>query len=245
MRDCGPSAMMFKMRFSQRACSIAAVLALLGSVRAFAGGLCQTVSFAGEVQAGQSFLQPMGNGMVFDLEAVRAGWIVRVLPEAVVSGKAPRPAHDAAELATPPYNSVTPLAITTDYSFRAQDAIAWNPRRFQFAADRPSFQRLGSAYAAYMVNPNDAVAEERLAEMAAASPTAELQVMDSRLVPGTANQAQTAAVVASHIAQTPHTVEQGNSPLGAVTWIKFRVALHLPAGFAAAPGLKADKTGCR
>ena len=232
--------------------SIAAVLALSGGMHAFAGGLCQAVSFEGQVQAGQSFLQPLGSlshaagaGMVFDLEAVRAGWIVRVLPEAVVSGRAPRPAHDAAELATPPYNSVTPLALTTDYSFRAQDAIAWNPRRFQFAAETPSFQKLESAYAAYMANPNDAAAGERLAEMAAALPTAELRVLDSRLVPGSANQAQMAAAVASHIAETPHTVEQGSSPLGAVTWVKFRVTLHLPAGFAAARGLKADKTGCR
>jgi len=223
------------------------ILALFcaASQSAFAGGLCQTASFEGEVQPGLSFLQPLGNGMVFDLEAVRAGWIVRVLPEAVVSGKTPRPAHDAAELATPPYNSVTPLALTTDYSFRAQDVIAWNPRRFQFAADMASFRKLESVYTAYMANPNDAAAGERLAEMASALPTAELLVLDSRLVPGTANQAQMAAAVASHIGQTPHTVEQGSSPLGAVTWIKFRVTLHLPAGYAAAPGLKADKKGCR
>jgi hypothetical protein len=223
---------------------MAAVLALAGGAHAFAGGFCQTVSFTGEVQARQSFLQPIGSGMVFDLEAVPAGWIVRVLPEAVISGKAPRPAHDAAELATPPYNSVTPLAITTDYSFRAQDAIAWNPRRFQFAAGMPLFLKLESAYAAYMAHPNDAAVEGRLAEMAAASPAAELQVLDSRLVPGTANQAQMAATVASHIAGTPHTVEQGSSPLGAVTWIRFRVTLHLAAGFVMARGLKADKSGC-
>jgi hypothetical protein len=244
--------MMLKMRFAWRDWSIATVLALLGGVHAFAGGLCQTVSFEGEVQAGQGFLQPLsvashaaGAGMVFDLEAVRAGWIVRVLPADAVYGTQPRPAHDAAELATPPYNSVTPLALTTDYSFRAQDAIAWNPRRFQFAADMPSFQKLENAYAAYMTHQSDAAAGERLAEMAAASPTAELLVLDSRLVPGTANQGQMAAAVASHIAETPHTVEQGSSPLGAVTWIKFRVTLHVPAGFAAAHGLKADKTGCR
>ncbi len=140
---------------------------------------------------------------------------------------------------------MTPLAITTDYSFRAQDAIAWNPRRFQFAADMPSFQKLESRLHGVHGEPNDAAAQERVAEMAAAAPTAELQILDSRLVPGTANQAQMAAAVASHIEQTPHTVEQGSSPLGAVTWIKFRVTLHLPAGFVAAHGLKADKTGCR
>ncbi len=174
--------------------------------------------------------------MVFDLEAVPAGWIVRVLPAA-----GQRPAHDAAELATPPYNSVTPLAITTDFSFRAQDAVAWNPRRFQFAAEMSSFKKLQSVYTAFMAKPDDAAAGERLAEMAAASATGELQILDARLVPGTANQSQMAAAVASHIAQTPHTVEQGGSPLGAITWLKFRVTVHLPAGFAAAKGLKSGE----
>jgi hypothetical protein len=199
--------------------------------------MCQSVSFEGQAAAGQSFYQPIGNGMTFDLEAVRAGWIVRVLPAAVVAGKAPRPAQDAAELATPPYHSVTPLAVTTDFSFRAQDAVAWNPRRFQFAADAGSFAKFQAEYAAYMAHPEDAGAQEKLAEMAAAAPTGELQILDSRLVPGTANQAQMAAAVALHIEQTPHTVEQGGSPLGAVTWVKFRVTLHVPAGFAAAKGL--------
>jgi len=224
-----------------------------GATQAFAaGGMCQSASFEGEVPAGQSFIQPIGYspqaagaGMVFDLEAVRAGWIVRVLPAAVVSGKTPRPAQDAAELATPPYNSVTPLALTTDFSFRSQDVISWNPRRFAFAMDMASFAKFQVAYAAFLKTPDDAAAQEKLAEMAAAAPTAELQILDSRLIPGTANQAQMAAAVALHIEQTPHTVEQGSSPLGAVTWIKFRVTLHLPAGFVAQKGLKIDTKGCR
>ena len=41
--------------------------------------------------------------------------------------------HDYAELATPPYESVSPLLLSTDFSFRAQDAVAWNPRRFRYA----------------------------------------------------------------------------------------------------------------
>jgi len=217
-----------------------------GSVHAFAaGGMCQSASFEGETVAGQSFVQALGNGMVFDLEAVPAGWIVRVLPAAVVAGKAPRPAHDAAELATPPYNSVTPLAVTTDFSFRAQDAVAWNPRRFAFAGDAGSFLKFETAYKAFMANPQDAGAQEKLAEMAAAAPTGELQILDSKLVPGTANQAQMAAAVALHIEQTPHTVEQGGSPLGAVTWLKFRVTVHVPAGFVVAKGLRVDVKGCR
>jgi hypothetical protein len=66
-------------------------------------------------------------------------------------------------------------------------------------------------------------------------------VLDARLVPGSANQGQMAAAVASHFSQTPHTVEQGSSPLGAITWLKFRITVHLPKGFVAAPGLKCAK----
>ena len=69
--------------------------------------------------------------------------------------------------------------------------------------------------------------------------------MSRGLVPGSANQGQMAATVAEHFSQTPHTVEQGSSPLGAITWLKFRLTVHVPAGFVAAKGLKADKKGCR
>ncbi|HEY0306994.1 MAG TPA: hypothetical protein VGB94_02435 [Acidobacteriaceae bacterium] len=202
--------------------------------------MCASASFEGVAQAGQSYTQPLGNGMAFTLEAVRAGWIVRVLPV-----KGPRPAHDAAELATPPYNSVTPLAVTTDFSFRAQDAVAWNPRRFQFAANAADMVRLQRAYTAYLAAPDNAALGEKLAELAAGSATAELQILDAKLIPGTANQAQMAAAVASHFSQTPHTTEpSGASPLGAVTWMRFRVTLHLPREFEAATGLAVDRRGC-
>ena len=76
---------------------------------------------------GRAMSARSGNGLEVMLEPLASGWILRVLP---ASG--PRPAHDYAELATPPYRSVSPLLISTDYSFRAQDAVAWNPRRFRY-----------------------------------------------------------------------------------------------------------------
>ncbi|HEY6374845.1 MAG TPA: hypothetical protein VIX90_04900, partial [Edaphobacter sp.] len=87
----------------------------------------------GEVHAGEGFVRPIGNGLEVMLEPLASGWILRVLPVGV-----PRPAHDYAELATPPYQSVSPLLISTDFSFRAQDAVGWNPREFRFAADGQS-----------------------------------------------------------------------------------------------------------
>jgi len=228
------------MRWMMVAGMLAGALPAMAQGQTAAEAMCGSASFEGEVQAGQSSIYPLGNGMMFEMEAVRAGWIVRVLPE-----KGPRPAHDAAELATPPYNSVTPLAVTTDFSFRAQDAIAWNPRRFQFAGNAAAMARLQKAYAGYLAAPDNAALGERLAELAAGSPMAELQILDARLAPGTANQAQMAAAVASHFSQTPHTTEtSGASPLGAITWLRFRVTLHLPRGFVAAPGMKVDWSEC-
>ena len=79
-------------------------------------------------------------GLKFLLEPIASGWIVRVLAAA---GRGEP--HDYAELATPPYRSVTPLAISTDFSFRAQDAVGWNPRRFRYAANAAAFAKTGGA----------------------------------------------------------------------------------------------------
>jgi hypothetical protein len=77
----------------------------------------------------------------------------------------------------------------------------------------------------------------------------DLLIEDSRLVPGTANQGQMAASVAMHFSTTPHTVEQpagGHaSPLGRVTWMRFRVTLLLPRDFTVDGRLSADPVGCR
>ena len=64
-----------------------------------------------------------------------------------------------------------------------------------------------------------------------------------------ANQAQTAAMVASHLSMTPHSVDQAGdgkgSALGRVTWIKFRISMDLPAGFQPAKGLIVKTDSCK
>jgi hypothetical protein len=178
------------------------------------------------------------------LEPLASGWILRVLP---MNG--PRPAHDYAELATPPYQSVSPLLMSTDYSFRAQDAVAWNPRRFRYAASARDFAAMSAAYLEYMNGSSGrGAAETELAELASRSPEGRVEILDSHFVPGMANQAQTAAMVASHLSTTPHSVEQagGNgSALGRVTWMKFRISMDLPAGFPAAKGLIVKIDSCK
>ena len=218
--------------------SVAAGWVMFGGLVSAAGAAtCRRAVLEGELHAGEEFVRPLGNGLEVMLEPLASGWILRVLPE-----KGPRPAHDYAELATPPYQSVTPLLISTDYSFRAQDAVAWNPRRFRYAANGKDFAAMLAAYQEYMKGSSGRGAHEaELAELAGRSPEGRMEILDSHFVPGMANQAQTAAMVASHLSTTPHSVEQAKDgrgdALGRVTWIKFRISVDLPTGFQPAKGL--------
>lgn len=202
-------------------------------------GGCERVVLQGEVNAGEGFQRMFAKGLVFSLEALKTGWIVRILP---VDG--PRPVHDWAELASPPYSSVTPLLISTDFAFRAQDAVGWNPRRFRFAASANVANQLSGLYPAVMAG--NAAAAGRVAELSSQQPEVELQILNARIVPGTADQWRVAAAVAQHFSTTPHEVEQGTatSPLGALKKLGFRVKLQLPQGMAAAPGEQREEIPC-
>ncbi len=208
------------------------------------GKTCVRGVLEGQVRAGEGFVRPIGNGLEVMLEPLASGWILRVLP---VGGL--RPGHDYAELATPPYQSVSPLLISTDYSFRAQDAVGWNPREFRFAADVQSFAQLSEVYAEYRrsATPSEDV-KSRLAELVSRSPEGTLEILDAHLVPGMADQARAATMVASHFSSTAHRIEQPAdgkaTPLGKVTWMRFRISLELPAGFRADKGVRMERSGC-
>lgn len=206
---------------------------------------CRAAVIEGTVKRGESFQALFAgtekSGLVFMLEAIHSGWIVRVLP----AGE-PRGPHDYAELASPPYQSVTPLAVSTDFSFRAQDAIAWNPRRFRYAKNAVDFHQLEAMYPAVMAN--DGSVMSRLAELVATEPGAELDILDATLAPGTADQWRMAAAVASHLANTPHEEAQGiaPTPLGEIESMRFRVVLDLPSGMqvAKSTGVNELKISC-
>ena len=205
---------------------------------------CRTGIIEGEVKEGQQFIRRIGSGLEVMLEPLPLGWVLRVLPVS-----ASRPAHDYAELATPPYHSISPLLISTDFSFRAQDAVGWTPRRFRYAPDRAAFTRLLKAYESYEAKPGASPASQNiLAELVAQSPGGILTILDAHLVPGIADQASTVAVVASHFSTTPHVIEpppNGRpSPLGKITWFRFRIALQLPREFSPAAGLEVKSVPC-
>jgi hypothetical protein len=213
-------------------------------VRVGGTSVCHSEVVEGEVRAGEDFVRPIGGGLEVRLEALPwgAGWLLRVLPVNGPRLMSDYPARDHAALATPPYASVSPLLISTDYSFRAQDAVAWNPRRFRFAASPAEFGAMASVYERYSrQSPPSISIEAELADLVSKAPEGTLQILDARLIPGTANQAQMAAMVASHFSTTAHTVEEPRvgegSVLGKVTWLRFRISLDLPRGFKPNPKL--------
>jgi hypothetical protein len=206
---------------------------------------CRVAVFEGEVEEGKPFSQAFGNGLQLYLQPIHSGWILRVLPLA-----GPMPPHDYAELATPPYRSVTPLSVSTDFAFRAQDAIGWNPRRFHFAPSAAAFEQLRQAYAKFEAAgaaPPEAIQAELAHQIAQAS-AGTFTILDSRLVPGTADQWRMAAAVASHFSETAHTVVQGPevqpTPLGRLLWLRFRVELELPPGFKVNPAMHLQRSVC-
>jgi len=208
------------------------------------GKTCVRGVLEGEVRAGEEFVRPIGNGLEVMLEPLASGWILRVLPAGGL-----RPAHDYAELATPPYQSVSPLLISTDYSFRAQDAVGWNPREFRFAADGRSFGQLVDVYGEYRRSPTPSEGVQgRLAELVSRAPQGRLEILDAHLVPGMADQAKAAAMVASHFGSTAHRIEQPAdgkvTPLGRVTWMRFRISLELPVGFRPDKGVRLERSSC-
>lgn len=197
---------------------------------------CRVVAIEGEVRSGQGFRAPALAGTELALQPIASGWLLRVVPTAPAG-------EDWAEMATPPYRSVTPLAVSTDYSFRAQDAVGWNPRRFRFAANQAAFAELQSLRKAVEAGQTGKVGA--LAELASRQPGGVLEILDAHLVPGTADQTRAASLVAGHFSATAHELEQPPggrpTPLGAVTWFRFRVSLELPPGARPAAGRKVER----
>jgi hypothetical protein len=154
-------------------------------------GACKEVEFEADVKAGQAVDVVFAAGLRFLLEPLASGWIVRVL-----AANEPRGPHDYAELATPPYTSVSPLLLSTDWSFRAQDAVGWNPRRFRYAANKPVFEELAALYPKVMAG--DGKSSSRAAALVSQQPEGVIEILDAQLAPGLANQARMAAPVAGH-----------------------------------------------
>ncbi len=205
---------------------------------------CSRAVLEGEVRAGQEFRKEFEGGLDFVLEPIASGWVARVMP-----ARGSRPALDYAGIATPPYRSVSPLLVSTDFSFRAQDAVGWNPRRFRYAADERAFRAMEAEYGRVIgAKTASAADEEALAKLVSAQPEGVLEILDASLAPGTADQTRAAGLVASHFGTTAHRMEQpeGGSAtgLGRIGWIRFRMKLEIRPGAGAVRGVKVERYAC-
>ena len=204
---------------------------------------CKELQIEGEVRAGERFTRALGAGLTLELQPTTSGWILRVIPDAGgLRG------YDYAEVATPPYRSVTPLSLSTDFAFRAQDAVGWNPRRFRFVTSRAAYEPMIAA--AERLGPVGSVpppgVEQTLAKGITGAAEGRLTLLDARLSAGSADQSPAAASVALHFSRTAHTLDSAGpqSALGKLLWVRFRVDLDVPSRFATTPELGAAAHPC-
>jgi hypothetical protein len=205
------------------------------NVKSSPQGGCRSVQLTGEVRAGQGYAEPINGELQFVLQPIHSGWILRVMPRRAHV----EPDADYAEVATPPYRSVTPLSLSTDFSFRAQDAVGWNPREFRFALDSESYRGLLGIERAtnlkHGTNFSPALASSQSSELGrllAETGAGRLRILDAGLIAGTADQWAGAGAVASHFSSTAHTLERpaDDKPtaLGALRWVRFEVDMRIP-----------------
>jgi len=207
-------------------------------------GACRRMVVDGEVEAGKGFERVIGGGLKVGLEPIAAGWAVRVVP-----ANGPRGTHDSAELASPPYQSLSPLIVSTGLGFRAQDAVGWNPRRFRYAANPAAHAGLLRLYERVTASKTPAAVDEaELGRLVASAPEGTLEILDARLIPGTADQVVAANAVASHFATTAHQIDQPadgkGSELGRLEWMRFRFLLDMPPGMVPERGIKLVPVPC-
>jgi hypothetical protein len=242
-----------------RQCFVLGSLSLLFfvSMTGNAQQACRKVTFQSQVKKGETFQKPITPALMFLLKPTSDGWQIEMQTS-------PASQHDAAEVATPPYQSINPLLLTTGYGMRAQDAVAWNPRNFQFVTKpaqiaeasqdleleihKPGPTDFDKGYSANSEKPTKD-AEMRLIALAMNSPHGQLRILDASLVPGTADQSAAAATVASHWRTTPHTLVQpaagtAATPSGSLESLKFEVTLWLPRGLQLAAGLRPVAAAC-
>ncbi len=202
-------------------------------------GSCRAGVIEGELTAGKEFTRPVGNGLRLWFQPITSGWILRVVPAVGPIG-----IHDYAELATPPYQSVTPLSLSTDFAFRAQDAVGWNPRRFKYATSAESFLRLSDVYGQFIqagATP-PAPLQVQLSDEISKASDGKLTIVDAKLVGGMADQWREAGAVSQRFTTTAHTLvdppDGHPSALGKLLWVRFRIEMDVPPGFRADRDLK-------
>ncbi len=213
---------------------------------------CMRVELEGEVSAGQEWKAAFGQGWRFRVVPIvgHSGW------DLVVDRDPPAGYPDALLLATPPYDSINEREIGTTFGLRAQDAVGWNVRSFHFLTNAAVFVKAqqwflqiapgGTKISGSRDEENRAM--QRLLELRKGASNGQLRILDARLVPGTRDPQPFAQGWALAFPRTQHEIEQGPagpaSAEGRLAWMRFSIALWLPAGWRFAPGLHPAPVTC-
>ena len=221
----------------------------------------------GQVEAGKEWRQSIGRGWVFRIIPIKpgakgySGWDLVV--DRVEGAGFP----DALFVATPPYDSISQREVGTTFGLRAQDAIGWNPRNFQFltsTSDLRKAQKLyfalhrsraanrRNAHSAQPASDEDAdaaaeTASRGLMELAEHSAGGEFRILSARITPGTANALPYAQNWALHERYTPHTITPTSSPTpyGKLDSIKFEIILWLPLHWRTPRSVRSEPAPCQ
>ena len=206
-------------------------------VRTVAG--CRQITLSGEVQAGGSWRGSIGQGWELRLVPVASlgqeysGW------DLVVAPVGDRTYPDALLLATPPYNSLNEKEIATTFGLRAQDAIAWMPRRFRFLTSRESLAEARRVFPALAGSGSKASggaweASARLLALMGGAAYGDFSITDAQIVGGIADPPAIAEQWATQLGRVPHTMlpaKGAGSARGELRWIRFKARLWLPASW--------------
>jgi hypothetical protein len=227
----------------------AAPKAILGSRE------CRNVVLTGEVAEGQSWETAIGEGWIFRVLPIYSpgrnlsGWDLVV--DRAQGGGYP----DALLLGTPPYGSLNQREIGTTFGLRAQDAIAWEPRRFHFLISERDLQRGRELF-------RTVTAGGKADEAARSAGTAELlkmvgdpsrvaagefEVLETRLTAGVADPPVFARQWAAHFSRVPHTLIPATGPAtaqGELRWIRFRAMLWVPERWRTPKEIKGEQAKC-
>lgn len=209
------------------------IVSLLALVKVAAQGQpqCLQLAFTGEVKAGQTFTQEIGNELAFrvvpsDQQAPDQGWYFEIGPTS--------PAVDEWDqyiyVVTPPYHFRHSRDISTDYGVPAQQAVGRYLHRFWFVLSRTE----GSQAAAALNNdlsPQNQTDIDHAGELRRSLPKGRggFLVVDSKITPGKLN---------------PESGSCEPGSCGAMHWIKFHVTLVVPQTFKATSGLQKAIAPC-
>lgn len=237
------------------------------SVASPAPAQCRRVELHGQVEAGKEWRQPIGRGWVFRVIPIKpgekgySGW------DLVVDRLDGAGFPDALFVATPPYDSINQREVGTTFGLRAQDAIGWNPRNFQFLTSSSDLRKAQKLYFALhnsqVANPSngkpsepidgkdaDDIAEtasKSLMKLAEHAANGEFRILAARLTPGTANGLPYAQHWALQERLTPHTIAPSSSPTpyGKLDSIKFEIILWLPLNWKSPKSIKSEPAPCQ